>query len=112
MWTVKEAYTKALGLGMGFEFSRVEFDAVQRQIKIDGKTPKGWKFTLFTIPDADDLYEGVAAEFVGGDGSQVHDEVAKDCSSWLTVVDALSVLQRAVDELPSILSLVYKSGGI
>ena len=102
MWTVKEAYTKALGLGMGFEFSRVEFDAVQRQIKIDGKSPKGWKFTLFTIPDADDLYEGVAAEFVGGDESEVHDEVTKDCSSWLTVVDALSVLQRAVEELPSV----------
>jgi 4'-phosphopantetheinyl transferase len=104
MWTVKEAYTKALGLGMGFEFSRVEFDAVQRQIRIDGKAATGWKFILFTILDGDNPYEGVAAEFVGGDESEVQDEVAKDCSSWLTVVDALSVLQRAVDELPSILS--------
>ncbi|KAJ3537374.1 hypothetical protein NMY22_g5612 [Coprinellus aureogranulatus] len=103
MWTVKEAYTKALGIGLGYDFRRVEFDSVQRRVRIDEQVPNGWKFTLFEVVDGEDLYEGVTAEFVGGVESGVHDETGKDNSSWLTVEDAASVLRRAAD-LPSISS--------
>lgn len=103
MWTVKEAYTKALGLGLGYDFSRVEFDAVRREIRIDSQAPKGWRFTLFTTSDGADLYEGVVSEFIGGDLAEIRDQASKDTTSWMSILDAATVLERAVDELPSIL---------
>ncbi|EAU84574.2 hypothetical protein CC1G_00093 [Coprinopsis cinerea okayama7 len=107
MWTLKEAYTKALGLGLGFDFSRVEFDVVQKEVKIDGQAPKGWRFTMFTIPDDEDVYEGVVAEFVGGNQAQVldrrhHHADQTELSDWSIVVSGAGpTMQKAVDILPS-----------
>jgi 4'-phosphopantetheinyl transferase len=101
MWTVKEAYTKALGLGLGFDFSRVEFDTINRQVKIDGEIPKGWRFTMFTVPDGLDLYEGVVAEFVGGDLTEFED-LSSGAAAWLEISRATTIMRRAVEELPAV----------
>ncbi|XP_006459883.1 hypothetical protein AGABI2DRAFT_219279, partial [Agaricus bisporus var. bisporus H97] len=71
MWTMKEAYTKALGLGLGFDFKRVEFDAQSRILRVDGETPIGWSFKMFELKDNEDTYEGVVAEFVGNGKTEV-----------------------------------------
>lgn len=57
LWTLKEAYTKALGLGLGFDFSRIEFqlsatdtgDELSRAIvegRLDGARLDDWTFEV------------------------------------------------------------------
>ncbi|KAF8640146.1 hypothetical protein AX17_001382 [Amanita inopinata Kibby_2008] len=65
-WTMKEAYTKAVGLGLGFDFRRLEYDAEAGTLRVDGDTPIGWRFTKFTLSVGEDDYQGVVAEFTGG----------------------------------------------
>ncbi|PPQ72529.1 hypothetical protein CVT24_004835 [Panaeolus cyanescens] len=97
MWTLKEAYTKALGIGLGFDFRRVEFDVVERVVRVDGRIPPGWRFNMFTVQDGDDVYQGVVAEFVGDIPTRVVDETAK--IDWLTVHDAVEFTQDAIATL-------------
>ena len=71
IWTLKEAYTKALGLGLGFDFKRIEYDRTKNRVKVDGIILKGWVFDIFRVPDPrgkedDEGYIGVAAKYVGG----------------------------------------------
>lgn len=71
IWTLKEAYTKALGLGLGFDFKRIEYDKAKNRVKVDGIILKGWTFDIFRVPDpegkeGDEGYIGVAAKYVGG----------------------------------------------
>ncbi|KJA24502.1 hypothetical protein HYPSUDRAFT_1074753 [Hypholoma sublateritium FD-334 SS-4] len=96
MWTLKEAYTKALGLGLGFDFSRVEFDVVNRVVRVDGVVPEGWAFRMFVIADGQDVYEGVVAEYVGGVPTTV---VHEETNGWLTVQDAVAFTENALDVL-------------
>jgi hypothetical protein len=66
---VKETYTKALGLGMGFDFGRIEFNYLTDEVKVDGEMLRGWEFHLFSfeiVEGGTELYEGVAARCVGG----------------------------------------------
>ena len=101
MWTLKEAYTKALGLGLGFDFRRVEFDVVQKEVKVNGISPEGWRFTMFTVKDEEDLYEGVVAERTG-DTTEVIDTSGKGDLGWLKIASAAQALQRAVESLPTL----------
>lgn len=98
MWTLKEAYTKALGLGLGFDFKRVEYNVVQGEVKIDGITPSGWCFTTFTIKDGEDLYQGVVAERTG-DPAGLIDTTSRHDLPWLKVVKAGQILRNAVEIL-------------
>ena len=99
MWTLKEAYTKALGLGLGFDFKRIEFDVASRVVRVDGGLPQGWKFNMFVVADGQDLYQGVVAEFNGGDATEVVDKTDKP--DWLKVHDALSFTEDALSLLAS-----------
>jgi len=99
MWTAKEAYTKALGLGLGFDFRRVEFDPVGDLFRVDGVVPTGWQLTKFKIVQGADPYQGVVAEFVGGDCTIVVSET-HPCE-WLTVIDATTFIQGAIQRLNS-----------
>ncbi|KAJ7699866.1 hypothetical protein B0H17DRAFT_1157934 [Mycena rosella] len=99
MWTAKEAYTKALGLGLGFNFRRVEFDPVLDLFRVDGAVPKGWQLTKFKILHGTDPYQGVVAEFVGGDTTMVLSESSPH--EWLAVLDATSFIQGAIQQLNS-----------
>ena len=51
LWTVKEAYTKALGIGLGYDFSLIdmEVDATSRtvvSVSVAGEELNGWTFVL------------------------------------------------------------------
>ncbi|THU92108.1 4'-phosphopantetheinyl transferase [Dendrothele bispora CBS 962.96] len=139
IWTLKEAYTKALGIGLGFDFSRVEFDltsaAMQGNgeskrkgdgggiVRVDGKIPKGWKFTKFTRrvqrgeENKEDFYVGVVAEYLGEDFDTIvvphsltedtretNDATDEDRDgeySWLKHLHATVFVQDAIRELHS-----------
>jgi len=97
MWTLKEAYTKALGLGLGFDFRRVEFDVVNLIVRVDGQIPQGWHFSMFVIEDGEDFYQGVVAEHVGGTSTQVLKESIKP--NWLTIHNAVPFTEHAIINL-------------
>lgn len=55
LWTYKEAYTKNLGMGLGFDFSRIQFDFPSRSepsLSIDGKVQEGYRFVDVLLPTA------------------------------------------------------------
>jgi len=49
LWTIKEAYTKALGEGLGFDFSRISVDLSALSITVDGTPLTGFDFLMFEI---------------------------------------------------------------
>ncbi|KAK0468097.1 uncharacterized protein EV420DRAFT_1259606 [Desarmillaria tabescens] len=97
IWTIKEAYTKALGLGLGFDFSRLEFDVTSDIIRVDGAVSLGWQFKKFELVQGQDVYLGVVAEFTGGTETLITSE--NEAHPWLIRYDAHLFVQRAVQEL-------------
>ncbi|KAH8106248.1 hypothetical protein BXZ70DRAFT_1004516 [Cristinia sonorae] len=106
IWTLKEAYTKALGIGLGFEFKRINYDVLENTVRIDGIVPEGWEFTRFELTiegaseTAEETYVGVAARFTPGRVHQPgHVQHVEQPADWLTITDASDFLHRAVDML-------------
>ncbi|KAJ4472266.1 4'-phosphopantetheinyl transferase superfamily [Lentinula aciculospora] len=97
MWTMKEAYTKALGLGLGFDFSRIEFDILANLVRVDGEVPQGWIFHKFQVTDAGELYVGVVAELMEDIETLVVPETSP--TPWLQSFKAAPFVQRALEEL-------------
>ncbi|KAF5387794.1 hypothetical protein D9615_000182 [Tricholomella constricta] len=97
IWTMKEAYTKALGLGLGFDFRRIEYDIEGNVLLVDKEIPEGWRFSKFVLNDEQNLYEGVVAEYVGGKGTEIIDESAS--RDWLTAYNAVEFVEEAIHEL-------------
>jgi 4'-phosphopantetheinyl transferase len=64
---MKEAYSKALGLGLGFNFRRIEYDVTAEEVRVDGVSPKGWRFSKFELMIGSDTYQGVVANCTGRD---------------------------------------------
>lgn len=99
---MKEAYTKALGLGLGFDFSRIEYDVEGETLTVDGETPLGWQFVKFEIENErngeQEAYQGVAARYTGGNETVIsaHDS---NYGNWLVHYDATSFVTRAIQEL-------------
>ena len=105
IWTLKEAYTKALGLGLGFDFKRIEYDKVKNRVKVDGVILKGWTFDIFRVPDLEGKeggggYIGVAAKLVGGKREAVvrRSPESSDLFS-LSIMKADEFMSRALREL-------------
>ena len=95
---MKEAYTKALGLGLGFDFRRIEYNPQTDNLTVDGKIPKGWQLIKFEINHQRDTYYGVAAKFVSGEESHI---LPRDSQSadWLVHYDAASFVSQAIKVL-------------
>lgn len=98
IWTMKEAYTKALGLGLGFDFRRIEYNLPTNILTVDGEVPKGWQLIKFEIDHKQDSYQGVAARFVGGDETVVVPHASQG-ADWLVHYDAASFVCLAIEEL-------------
>ncbi|KAG6334150.1 hypothetical protein ID866_4938 [Astraeus odoratus] len=95
IWTLKEAYTKALGIGLGFDFQRIQYDVLKDGITVDGEPARGWQFRKFEVAQSGNKYVGVAARFIGGRMTTIED---LDVGS-LVCYDAASFVNRAVEEL-------------
>jgi len=111
IWTLKEAYTKALGIGLGFDFSRVEFNFLRDEIKVDGVLAVGWEFRLFSlglpledegrskavIKDGLDLYQGVAATWIGGDKCRVirTPYAPNGVNQWYKMITVQDLIERS-----------------
>ncbi len=94
MWTMKEAYTKALGIGLGFDFKRVDFDVEANILRVDGEIPVGWRFRMFVLQDGEDAYEGVVAEFLGDGPTEIVHEHGS--YKWLQQYEAVSFTEQAI----------------
>ena len=102
-WTMKEAYTKAVGFGLGFDFKRIDFNPQKRVVRVDGTAPQGWVFHMFTVPDGEDQYLGVVAEYLGDSRPTIVEYIA-GCprpTGWLTVQDGVSFVEHVVAVLRS-----------
>lgn len=102
LWTIKEAYTKALGLGLGFDFARVVYDEDTRGLEVDGVQPRGWTLhevkQVVEAQDGQEDYIGVVAERDGGDSPAILNQ-AEDGAPWLQTFGANDFLKRALEEL-------------
>lgn len=66
---MKEAYTKAIGEGLGYDFAKIEYDVVNGIVTIDGKEPRGWEITSFLVQHLSNTYVVSTACKVEGDAS-------------------------------------------
>lgn len=106
---MKEAYTKALGLGLGFDFKRLEYDALGNRFTVDGAPPQAWEFVAFIQGvnggegplQEPDQYQIVAARVmeIGSETSvQLRSLEGNNIVSWLNVIDASTLVRTATDK--------------
>jgi len=103
MWTLKEAYTKALGLGLGFDFQRVEFLVDRDLVLVDGQAVRGWRFDLFVIQDGDERYQMVVAGEYDSGRTQVVRHTKNP--NWLTVYAAVDFTKDTIRYLVPAITL-------
>lgn len=65
IWTIKEAYTKAIGLGLGFDLQRIEYDVATKMVTVDGVAATEWRFETSQVTVDEEAYRVTVAQFVG-----------------------------------------------
>ncbi|KZW03951.1 4'-phosphopantetheinyl transferase [Exidia glandulosa HHB12029] len=100
LWTLKEAYTKTLGLGLGFDFSRIEYDVGAARVRVDGGAPAegdAWEFTETAFTASGEPYvcvvarRGVPTPLRDDSGALVQRQEPDE--GWVTRMDAVSFLE-------------------
>jgi 4'-phosphopantetheinyl transferase len=71
IWTIKEAYTKAIGLGLGFDPSRIEYDMSANTVAVDGEIASDWLFQTSQLTVHGEAYRVTVAQFGHGTGAVV-----------------------------------------
>jgi len=97
-WTMKEAFTKAAGSGLGFDLRRVEYDAKLETLRVDGTLLAGWQFNKFVIQVEGDVYQGVIAEYTSGKQLKIVEESA-GLPDYMVVYDAVPFVENALQQL-------------
>jgi 4'-phosphopantetheinyl transferase len=95
IWTLKEAYTKALGSGLGFGFERIEYTISEDKVTVDGVLLQGWRFSRFQLVAGADTYQGVVAESVDDDELTFADISSE---TWIKF-QAHEFIQKAIQNL-------------
>lgn len=65
IWTIKEAYTKAIGLGLGFDLHRIEYNVTTNTVTVDGVAATEWQFETSQVTVDEEAYRVTVAQFVG-----------------------------------------------
>ena len=97
LWTIKESYTKALGSGLGFDFSRVEYDFRTQALSIDGQTLCGWFLGIFHFEIEGDKYIGAICHSLEERSFPCIVETLNiQDAPWCRRLSALQVIEEAV----------------
>ena len=65
IWTIKEAYTKAIGLGLGFDLQRIGYNGATKTVAVDGVAATEWQFETSQVTVDEEAYRVTVAQFVG-----------------------------------------------
>ena len=65
IWTIKEAYTKAIGQGLGFDLQRIEYNVATKTVTVDGLAATEWQFETFQVTVDEEAYRVTVAQFMG-----------------------------------------------
>ncbi|KAF8708181.1 4'-phosphopantetheinyl transferase superfamily, partial [Rhizoctonia solani] len=98
MWTIKEAYTKALGEGLGYDFARIEYDVLEGTVTVDGEPPSGWDIVSFLVQHATDTYVISTARRTGEGHVAIFD--LKDAPKGLVQFIGVNILAECL--IPSL----------
>jgi len=107
--SIKDAYIKAIGQPVGFDYSRIDCDVPGKSMTVDGQTLAGWHIRLFAanLASTPELkshkaplhYQVAVAVFRGGHGMKFSfAQSTDDLSSFVTFFDVKEVV-KAVPRL-------------
>jgi len=93
---MKEAYIKAIGQPIGFDYSRLEFDVPNQRVSGDGFPLSGWEFRIFTTKLGvargevlkQEEYECVCAFYRGTlESTFIFQATAKELEHWVQYIN-------------------------
>lgn len=105
--TLKEAYIKAIGQPIGFDYTRLEFCVGEQWAKGDGHPLQGWEFRIFRVEIGvarrdqlvQEKYQCATAFFRGSMQSQfVFYETREELDSWVQFI-TIDQMLRVVPKL-------------
>ncbi|KAL0566926.1 hypothetical protein V5O48_015070 [Marasmius crinis-equi] len=105
--TLKEAYIKAIGQPIGFDYTRLEFCVAEKWAKGDGHPLQGWEFRMFRVDIGvarrdqivQERYQCATAFFRGSMQSQfVFYDTREELDSWVQFI-TIDQMLRVVPKL-------------